>query len=135
MPNIISVPGSQLQVSVYGSVYYCSSGYDNKNPSPQMVVKPGAGIQKLFNDNLSMSVTPGQILVLSVVEPAADNGSLQHTMGAGSRQWEPEADNGSQKHTVGACSIQWESQAYHGSHKQTVGASSRPIRQHKRGLP
>ena len=74
VPNIISVPGSQLQVSVYGSVYYCSSGYDNKNPSPQMVVKPGAGIQKLFNDNLSMSVTPGQILVLSVVEPAADNG-------------------------------------------------------------
>ncbi len=74
VPNIITVPDSQIQVGVYGSVYYCSSGYDNKNSSPQMVVKPGAGIQTLFSDNLSMSVNSGQVLVFKVFESAADNG-------------------------------------------------------------
>lgn len=61
-------PGSQLTISVFGSMYFCSSGYDNKNLSPEIEVLPGKGIQTIFNNGLAMPVDYGQIIVFEVID-------------------------------------------------------------------
>ena len=64
LPTINAPPNSTLNINVYGSVYYCSTGYDNKNPSPNFNVFPAKAKTTLFADGSEMVVTPGEIIVL-----------------------------------------------------------------------
>ena len=73
-PNTGVSPGSTLSINVEGSIYYCSTGYDNKNPSPNFIVTPGHSKTTSFVDNSQMAVSPGQIIVLTVAETSLDPG-------------------------------------------------------------
>lgn len=65
LPNIGSSADATLNLNIYGSVYYCSYGVDNKNPSPSFKASPGAAKSTLFQDGTEMVVMPGQLIVLA----------------------------------------------------------------------
>lgn len=76
-PNISLAQGAQVNISTEGSIYYCSTGYDNQNPSSTFVVKPGVSVKNIFSDGSQMPVTEGQIILVTTV-PDVTNSSAQY---------------------------------------------------------
>ncbi len=70
VPNISVVKNSELSLSVEGSMYYCSTGYDNQNASPTFVVYPNKSVTDLFSDGTQMPVVGDQVLLITT---ASDN--------------------------------------------------------------
>lgn len=64
LPKIGASKNSSISLNIYGSVYYCSYGFDNKNPSPYFKAIPGKPASTQFADGTEMVVLPGQLIVL-----------------------------------------------------------------------
>jgi type IV secretory pathway VirB6-like protein len=64
LPKISSPKNSTIIVDIYGSVFYCSTGYDNKNPSPDFTVYPAKYQQTTFEDGSEMILRPGELILL-----------------------------------------------------------------------
>lgn len=67
---------SNITISAYGTVYYCSSGYDNYNPSPVATVYPGTAGTDFFYDSrmdskVQMTVEKGQLVILNINDPSS----------------------------------------------------------------
>lgn len=70
--------GDNLSVTVHGNIHYCSYGYDNKNPSPTITVKPAHPKETWFEydptlysegelpEPTQLPVQEGQLIVLEV---------------------------------------------------------------------
>ena|GEM_PF-5292741 len=64
LPKIGATKNSTLVIDIYGSVFFCSSGYDNKNPSPKFTVNPATLPKTTFNDGTEMVVKEGEIIII-----------------------------------------------------------------------
>ncbi len=64
LPKITSPKNSTIVVDIYGSVFYCSTGYDNKNPSPNFTVYPAKYQKTNFDDGSEMIVRSGELILL-----------------------------------------------------------------------
>ncbi len=65
VPNISVVQNSELSLSVEGSMYYCSTGYDNQTASPTFVVYPNQSAKDLFSDGSQMPVVGDQVVLVT----------------------------------------------------------------------
>ncbi len=77
-PNIGTTNGTQLEISVQNSIYFCSTGYDNQNPSPSFVVTPGHTVTNSFVDGSQLSISPGDIINIITA-----NDNIGVTVGSG----------------------------------------------------
>ncbi len=73
-PNIQTVANNRISIGINGSIFYCSTGYDNKEPTPNFIVKPSEPVNTLFADGSELALSPGEIVVLEVVEGSTDAG-------------------------------------------------------------
>ena len=99
VPKISATTHSKIDIDIYGSVYYCSTGYDIKNPSPYFIANPAQEKSTLFADGSEMVLTPGQSIV--VVDSKLSNGA---TIGTNSSV--PTCSNdatGYQQFVIGQC--------------------------------
>ena len=67
--------GSSITVTVYGNMFYCSTGYENNinNPLPTLPVSTDiGGIQTTFTDGSQLSVEEGQFIVLNIGNPTVN---------------------------------------------------------------
>lgn len=76
MPNLGVGPNSKIQLSTYGSIFYCSSGYDNVNISPILAATPGTAINQTFSNKTTMPIEKGQLVVLNIADTTG-NGIAQ----------------------------------------------------------
>lgn len=72
VPNITAKDGSSLNIDVYGNIFYCSTGYDNKNTPPRIAVQAVEDVQTVFEDGSEIPVQGGQQIVLDI----ADTGTV-----------------------------------------------------------
>ncbi len=90
----VKVPGdassvassNEFSVSVEGSVYYCTYGYDNRNPPPTAIVRPANQKQTFFEYDAEsyseeelpapteLPVEEGQLIVLDISESSSSVG-------------------------------------------------------------
>ena len=67
VPKASITKDSQVTLGIQGSIFYCSNGYDNQNPSPNFVVYPGSALNSTFVDNSQMVVQAGQMVIVAQV--------------------------------------------------------------------
>lgn len=62
---------STVTITTYGTVYYCSSGYDNYHVSPYIPVFPGQPANTFFSDGSQLSISEGEIIILNIGDPSS----------------------------------------------------------------
>ena len=75
-PNISVSQGSQVNINTEGSIYYCSTGYDNQNPATTFVVKPSESVANVFSDGSQMPVVEGQVILINTVPDVTNSSAL-----------------------------------------------------------
>jgi type IV secretory pathway VirB6-like protein len=79
VPNIIPNYNTRLNITTYGSIYFCSTGYDNQvNPAPSLVVYPSSSPLYTMSNNSKIPVVPGQQVLVSII---ADQGTVSNSVG------------------------------------------------------
>jgi type IV secretory pathway VirB6-like protein len=68
VPSITAKDGSSLSIDVYGNIFYCSTGYDNKNTPPRIAVQAIPDVQTVFEDGSEVPVKGGQQIVLDIAD-------------------------------------------------------------------
>ena len=60
VPNIVPEFNSIVNIRTEGSLYFCSTGYDNQNPSPTMTIPPSTLVKYSFDDGSKLPVMGGE---------------------------------------------------------------------------
>lgn len=76
VPKASITKDSRVSLGIQGSVFYCSNGYDNQNPSPNFVVYPGRALNSTFVDNSQMVVQAGQMVIVAQVPDNSDSSNI-----------------------------------------------------------
>lgn len=79
LPKVTAEKNSQITVNVYGSIFYCSTGYDNRNISPRISVKAIPEVQTVFEDGSEIPIEEKQTFILDI----ADTGAVSIGTGTG----------------------------------------------------
>lgn len=78
VPNVSVVTDSIVNIGIQGSIYYCSTGYDNQNISPYYIVSPGSNMQNANTSNLQLPLSSGQMVAIEVMP---DDNSVSNYQG------------------------------------------------------
>ncbi len=70
VPNAGVTTDSIVNIGIQGSIFYCSTGYDNQNIFPNFIVYPGPNTVNQFSDNSQMPLQSGQMVVIKAVPDA-----------------------------------------------------------------
>lgn len=80
VPNIVPEFNSVVNITTEGSLYFCSTGYDNQNPTPIMTINPSASVKYTFDDSSNLPVVGGEEVAIVM----ADGDSTGFTVPLGS---------------------------------------------------